>query len=312
MLLQVFCSIARLCAFLGCDATTKEHLIQLAEIAIRLMSDLQNKSSILDAAVLEFCAGVGGIIGEETLFYTLCADRSMAHRLFTNIMNDSVSSLLVKPIRQLYCNVLKFCEVHAETLRSVESQLGAFTKDYIVRRLRLSTTRDFECVACCIEFCELLRQLIETSKRLPGWKWAMFEHQRVVLQVQQILFQCFLDSDGTDDLGHVAVATLHAYLDSEYWKEMDASWFDFLHCRALESIRIGQITPTIARYVMLVCENPRLARMWKASWPFDPNDVFAKAAIATWIGKQLNDDSGLRGAWHAFSIRQDRDHLSES
>ena len=185
LLLQVFCSMAKLCPLLHHDAKTKEHLIQLAEIGTRLMSDLQTKSSILDAAVLEFCAGIGSLIGEETLFYTLCADRSMAHRLFTSIMNERISSQHVKPTRQLYCNVLKFCTLSAETLRSVESQVGAFTKDYIGRRLQLSTTRDPECVARCVESCALLKQLLEISERLPGWKcqWAIFDHQRIVLQV---------------------------------------------------------------------------------------------------------------------------------
>ena len=92
------------------------------------------------------------VIGEETPFRALCADRSTAHRLFTSIMSNSVlPGLLVKPIRPLYCNVLRFCEAHAETLRSVESQLGAFTKDYIMRRPWPSTTRDSERVACCVE-----------------------------------------------------------------------------------------------------------------------------------------------------------------
>ena len=188
-LLQVFCSMAKLCPLLHHDAKTKEHLIQLAEIGTRLMSDLQTKSSILDASVLEFCAGIGSLIGEETLFYTLCADRSMAHRLFTSIMNERISSQAVKHTRQLYCNVLKFCTLSAETLRSVESQVGAFTKDYIGRRLQLSTTRDPECVARCVESCALLKQLLEISERLPGWKcqWAIFDHQRILLQVASIV-----------------------------------------------------------------------------------------------------------------------------
>ena len=126
-----------------------------------------------------------------------------------------------------------------------------------------------------------------------------------VLQVQQILFQCFLDPEGTNELGCVAVATLHAYLDSDSRKQLDPSWFDLLHRRALQSIRIRQITPTIARYVMMVCENPMLAQLWQNSFSFDPTDVFAKAAIAAWIGKEANGDSALRSSWSAFSKRQD-------